>query len=209
MNSLLPITDALEKAHDHFNKTLFASSLKTKPVITILSKGRRNALGWYAYERWQNGDSKPSELNISAEELKRTASQIFATLIHEMCHQQAHESGIKDCSRSGAYHNSKFKALAESHGLTCSPKDKRIGYGHTELAQLGKSAVESILSTLEPHLTIVRTIDAKVPQKGKMLLYTCQFCETKIRSGRKDLDIQCNDCDEKFQLQGGNDEKED
>lgn len=207
MNSLIPITDALEKAHQHFNKVLFADALKTSPVITILPGGKRKALGWYGVERWENGESKPAELNIVAEELRRPASAILETLLHEMCHQFAHESIIKDCSRSGAYHNRKFKTIAESHGLICKPKDKRVGHGYTELGELGKTAVESILSTLEPHLVLVRMLPVGAKKKGKMLLWICCFCDTKIRSGRKDLNIQCNDCVNDFKLAGGDDDE--
>lgn len=204
MNSVRPILEALEMAHGHFNQTLFAGSLREIPTITLQTKGTRHALGWYARERWENETSRPAELNLSAEELKRPAVEVLETLIHEMCHQKAHQEGIKDCSRNGAYHNGRFKLIAEASGLLCEAKDKRNGYGFTKLAPSGLEAIESIRSKVEPVLVLARRVTPKAGKKGKMLLWMCEFCETKIRSGRKDLNIQCNDCVNDFKLQGVN-----
>ena len=40
-------------------------------------------------------------------------------MLHEMAHLYNLENGIKDTSRAGTYHNAKFKATAEEHGLIC------------------------------------------------------------------------------------------
>lgn len=202
MNSITPILQALETSHAHFNQVLFGGSLNCCPTITLAPKGKRNALGWYAKDRWENESSRPAELNLSAEELKRPVEQVLETLIHEMCHQKAHQENIKDCSRNGAYHNERFKLIAEASGLLCLPKDKKNGYGHTELGAEGKSAIESIRSKVEPVLVLARrVIPASEKKPNKMLLWMCTFCETKIRSGRRDLSIQCNDCVNDFTLQ--------
>lgn len=207
MNSLSPILTALEESHAVLNRECFAGSLKEVPTITLQTKGKRNALGWYAAERWQNETSRPSELNISAEELKRPASEVLETLLHEMVHQKAHQSGIKDCSRGGAYHNGRFKVLAEAAGLECLPKTKKHGYGITKLGPKGLRVIESIRSKVEPVLVLARRIETSTGKAGKMLLYQCP-CGVKIRSGRKDLAARCNDCLDDFQLQGGNNDDE-
>lgn len=204
MNSIRPIIEALETAHAHFNGALFGGRLKTSPVITIQTKGRKNALGWYWAGRWQNGTSAPAELNMSAEDLKRPADQVLETLVHEMVHQAAHEAGVKDTSRNGAYHNKKFRELAEAAGL-CVPAepDKRHGFAFTSLGPVGQRArvqVESIRSKIEPVLVLARTLPAGKPSKGKMLLFMCG-CGFKIRCGRSELSATCNACDTPFELQ--------
>lgn len=204
MNSIRPIIEALEGAHAHFNGALFAGRLKTSPVITIQTKGRKNALGWYWAGRWQNGSSAPAELNLSAEDLKRPYDAVLETLVHEMVHQAAHEAGIKDTSRNGAYHNKRFRELAEGAGL-CVPAepDKRHGFAFTTLGPEGTRArvqVESLKSKIEPVLVLARTLPMGKPSKGKMLLFMCS-CGFKIRCGRSELDAQCNACDSPFELQ--------
>lgn len=211
MNSIRPIIEALEVAHAHFNGALFGGRLKTSPVITVQTKGRKNALGWYWSGRWVNGSGHPAELNMSAEDLKRPADQVLETLVHEMVHQAADEAGIKDTSRNGAYHNKKFRELAEKAGL-CVPAepDKRHGFAFTSLGPVGMRArvqVESIRSKIEPVLVLARALVPTKPSKGRMLLFMCS-CGFKIRCGRSELDARCNGCDSDFVLQGANQDQD-
>lgn len=202
MNSIAPIIKTLEESHAFFNESLFGGKLKNSPVITLNPKGaKKTALGWYAHNRWQNKKSTLAELNLSAEELKRPAVDVLETLIHEMCHQYAHESEIKDCSRGGAYHNKQFRDNARSAGLIVDDKpDKRHGYAFTKLGPTALREVESILSKVEPVLALSRLLIVKAPTVGKMLLYMCG-CGFKIRAGRRDLSARCNECESDFLLQ--------
>lgn len=202
MNSIRPILEALEESHKHLNSSLFGDSLKTQPVITIQTKGRKAAYGWYGCGLWKNEVSCPAELNISAEDLNRPAEDILGTLIHEMCHQSASERGIKDCSRNGNYHNKKFKEIAEAHGLECLEKSKSHGFGHTKLAPAGRNAIESKLSSLKEALTVCRIIPEKPKAKSKMILFECG-CGFKIRCGKSTLDAKCNSCGGQFQNMSG------
>jgi hypothetical protein len=204
VNSIRPIIEALEGAHAHFNAALFGGRLATSPVITVQTKGRKKALGWYWAQRWENGTGKPAELNVSAEDLKRPAADVLETLVHEMVHQQADETGVKDCSRSGAYHNKRFAGLAAAAGL-CVPAepDKRHGFAFTTLGPEGsraRAAVESIRSKVEPLLVLARSIVPPKGSKGKMLLFVCG-CGFKIRCGRRELAATCRACGGDFELQ--------
>lgn len=202
MNSVAPIIVALEEAHRDLNAKLFGGALKEVPTITLIPKGKKNALGWYDRNRWENETTQPAELNVSAEDLKRGADAVLETLIHEMCHQMADETHVKDCSRSGQYHNGKFKTIAEASGLLVDAKpDKRVGYGYTKIGPRGLEAIESIRANVAPVLVLARRVEDNPAKKGKMLLWMCEGCDTKIRSGRKDLNIQCLDCEETFSLQ--------
>jgi hypothetical protein len=51
---------------------------------------------------------------------------VVAVLVHESAHALATARGIKDTSRSGTWHNERYKALAEELGLTVKAV---AGYG--------------------------------------------------------------------------------
>src|SRR5438132_560721 len=85
MNTIKPAIIELERIFTEL-APLFGRDLPL-PVITIQSKGRRNALGWHWKDKWQNGTpGKLTEINISAEHLDRPAEDIAETMLHEMVH---------------------------------------------------------------------------------------------------------------------------
>ena len=68
------------------------------------------------------------EINISSATLDRPIEETASTLLHEMVHEYCMETGIKDTSNNGVYHNRRFKEQAEAHGLTVDHHEK---YGWT------------------------------------------------------------------------------
>lgn len=76
-------------------------------------------LGHFAADRWQHGEhERLPELFVGGEGLQRRPVEILGTLLHEAAHAVAHVRGIKDTSRQGRFHNTRFKALAEELGIT-------------------------------------------------------------------------------------------
>lgn len=55
-------------------------------------------------------------------------NEVCATLLQEMAHLYNLQNGIQDVSNNGYYHNMKFKATAEAHGLHI---EKHPRYGWT------------------------------------------------------------------------------
>lgn len=206
MNSLKPIIEALETAHRHFNAALFGGRLKGVPVITVQTRGRRAAYGWYWPAKWSNETETPAELNLSAEDLKRPSDDVLLTLAHEMVHQAAAEAGIKDCSRNGRYHNRRFAELARGAGLVPpSEPDKRLGFSCATWGD-GRLALDSLDSNVGESFKLARRLAAPGKQKGRMRLYVCA-CGFKIRCGREDLRAKCLECEGEFErndvLNGG------
>src|SRR5690349_14755961 len=77
----------------------FTPRILPKAVITIQSKGRRAALGWFSARRWENQDRQHlPEINISAESLQRHVLDIAEVLLHEMVHYANAVAGIRDVS---------------------------------------------------------------------------------------------------------------
>jgi hypothetical protein len=69
------------------------------------------------YEIWNAEGEKYREINLCAEYLDRPLNEVCATLLHEMAHLYNLQNAIQDVSNNGYYHNMKFKATAEAHGL--------------------------------------------------------------------------------------------
>lgn len=117
----------LEKMFRTMNAHFFAGEL---PDCIISLKKTPGAYGHITtVETWTAGGKGLHEINISTATLDRPIEETAATLLHEMCHLFNMIHGIKDCSGSGnAYHNKKFKATAESHGLEIGHDSK---YGWT------------------------------------------------------------------------------
>ena len=66
-------------------------------------------------KRYKNIDLP--DINLCAEYLDRPIFELAATLLHEMAHFYNLVHDIQDVSNNGYYHNMKFKATTEAHGL--------------------------------------------------------------------------------------------
>jgi hypothetical protein len=131
----------LTEAFSFFNKELENGRL-AMPVINILPRGKKNALGWFWSGKW-NLDGKPtSEISISAETLSRPPEEVLETVIHEMAHYANDVDQKKDCRQN--YHNKVFKSKAESYGLVVT-KSPRYGWGHTTLGEKAKALVDRFI----------------------------------------------------------------
>lgn len=103
-----------------------------EPIITL--KKTPSAYGHITtVKTWtvstEQGTEQRYEINISTATLDRPIENTTATLLHEMAHLYNLVHGIRDTSsQSGAYHNKRFKATAEAHGLVIDHHEK---YGWT------------------------------------------------------------------------------
>ena len=119
----------LNKLFDLLNAEFFESAL-SRPTITIQSTPR--AYGHFSLreDTWVSKLGGTHEINIGAGTLARPIEEVAATLLHEMVHYFNYENGIQDSSRGNTYHNKKFKAAAEAHGLNVE-HSKKYGWSHT------------------------------------------------------------------------------
>lgn len=109
----------LEHIYNSLNADFFAGELPT-PILTVQSKP--GTMGHCSVAKvWQRRDDKTYELNIAAEVLNYPIEETLDTMLHEMVHLYCRQHDIKEVSRGGKYHNKRFKAIAEEHGLTCVP----------------------------------------------------------------------------------------
>ena len=165
--------------------------LKTKPaniVVTVQSKGRKNALGWFGPEYW----GKPAkveavhEINLSAECISAACGE---TLIHELAHAENQTLGIKDCSNR--IHNKHFKVMAERLGLEVKPRDKAVGFGFTDLGPEAKKFLEKI--AFKHALFNVHRLThhgfARAVGGTRLLKASCPDCGYTVRVTQKWIDV--------------------
>lgn len=164
---------------------------------------------------WQAGEESKYEINISSATLNRPIEDTTATLLHEMVHEHCLESGIKDTSNNGVYHNRRFKEQAEAHGLIVEHHEK---YGWTitspseallefiidqgwEAIQMGERLAWSDMTGTSNGSKAPGSSETGAPSpprtKSSTRRWICPKCGTIIRS-TKEVQVICADCMELF-----------
>lgn len=197
--SLRPFLAELERFHAWANKALFGRALSREVIITLASRGRRKARGWFAQSRWAptNVSGRPGthEILIAAEHANLPPAEVLDTLLHEMVHQWNHERGVRDTDKTGRRHNLRFKRAAEAHGLIAE-RDRQVGWGRTHLQP---ATLERIHREFRPDVT---KFNAYRPDLGaiekaptRLKLWVCA-CDPvfRVRVARSDFDATCNRC---------------
>ena len=195
----------LEHIYNSLNADFFDGELPV-PIITIQSKP--GTFGHCTTAKvWKRKDGGAYELNIAAEVLNYPIEETLDTMLHEMVHLYCREKSIKEVSRGGKYHNGRFKAIAEAHGLTCipcgqygwntTPGDNLIEYalskGWNEI-RIGRSALPPF-----PHIGAGGTPQSggegssggKRPSSTRKVI--CPKCGQSVRATRR-VNIICGDC---------------
>ena len=194
----------LEHIYNSLNADFFAGELPT-PIITVQS--RPGTMGHCSVSKiWQRKDDKTYELNIAAEVLNYPIEETLDTMLHEMVHLYCRQHDIKEVSRGGKYHNKRFKAIAEEHGLTCvpcgqygwntTPGDNLVEYalnkGWNEIL-LGRNSLPPAMRTGATGTAQPGTAPGggKRPSSTRKLI--CPKCSQSVRATRK-VNILCGDC---------------
>ena len=205
--------DELQRNFKKLNEIYFNSELE-KPVITILTDSMGGAYGWISVHKvWSSKDNKYfREINLCAEYLNRPAEFVITTLLHECCHLYNIQNDIQDTSRSGTYHNAKFKEIAEKCDLIVEKSDK-YGYCITKPSDKIISYVKENCRVGCFKLQRQKTYKDGTPKttttgadgketttsrtKQSMRKYACPACGLIIRAS-KDVSnkLLCIDCDE-------------
>ena len=177
------------------------------PAVIIIASGtdgKNPRWGHHAPGRWNVAGEQLTEIMISGEGLRRTAREVLATLLHEAAHALACERGIKDTSRQGRYHNTKFKKCAEEAGLTVE-HDNNFGWSITTITPATELAYASQLQALTDAMTLWRhgetTTGPKARRNTNLIAAICP-CGRSIRVAASTLaeaPITCQACDQDFQ----------
>lgn len=132
-------------------------------VVLIVGQGTSRSnpglvkLGHYAHGRRDvAGDARP-EVLVGGEGLQRGAADVLGTLLHEAAHGIAAATNVQDTSRGGRYHNARFKAIAESLGLTIE-RHPIIGWSLTSVPESTADAYD--LDGLDAALVLYRRAES-------------------------------------------------
>lgn len=192
--SLKPIIQKLESLFDFFNGKYFNNELE-RPIITVSPDTTIGAYGWCtSWKAWKNGNAEFYEINLCAEHLTRPYEETAGTMLHEMVHLYNLQNGVKDTSRSGTYHNKKFKEAAEEHGLIVEATEK-YGYAKTKLSDKAKAELPEKESFELRRDSGSKFQKGKKSKKSSSRKYVCPCCGAIIRA-TKEVHIMCVDCNE-------------
>jgi hypothetical protein len=188
MNSLAPLIEeahrALTAAIEHFSLSVPAENI----LVTIQSKGRKKAVGWFWEGRWNQKNKQGKalhEINMSAEHLRDY--HMGELLLHELAHAENDHQGIKDCA--GRRHNKKFKVMAERLGLKVE-KSKSLGFAHTDLDAPATAFLDGIKFDRSIFELCRLGADAKgTPPGSRLLKCECPGCGYVVRTTAKWLAV--------------------
>jgi hypothetical protein len=161
------------------------------PVVIIIAsgtEGKQARYGHHAPGRWYVGTQERAEIMISGEGLRREATSVLGTLLHEAAHALAAARGIKDTSRQGRYHNKHFKTLAEELGITTG-FDGVIGWSITSVPGTTASVYADQLAALKAAMILWRRDEILIPKERRssnLIAAVCP-CGRSIRAAASTL----------------------
>lgn len=205
VNTMQDLQIIMQGMYSRINENFFNNELE-KVIITFESGYKKGAYGWIKNVRdWKQEQRKEQKerynINLSSDYLNRSREEIISTLLHEMCHLYALQKEIQDTSRSGIYHNKKFKQIAEEHGLDVQEADK-IGWSVTSLKPEAKEWLKKNCNfseiTIYKEKPLVADRIAKPKQSSRK--YICPCCGLIVRA-TKDCSIKCMECDKEMKLE--------
>lgn len=183
--------------------TIQANNPDVPPVFVTIGEGG-NTLGHFWANRWKHRteDQKVHELFLGGEGLERGGSGVMGTLLHEAAHGIADHREIKDTSRQGRYHNTRFKALAEEIGITVE-HSKSLGWSTTTLPDRTAKKYAQQIGALDAAITHYRQASLlfRLGKETKKVPALVCGCNRKIRASKKSQDfgpIMCGVCSKEF-----------
>jgi hypothetical protein len=177
-------------------------------VVLTLGNGSARpghlTLGHFHDGKWATGETRMPELFVGGEGLARGPHAVLGTLLHEATHGVAATRNIKDTSRQGRYHNTRFRDLATELGIRVE-RDPRIGWSITTVPDTTAQHYGDQIAALDTAIKAHRLADvhgAGRTTSNNGLVATCE-CDPprKIRLSRTAYDagaITCGVCEADF-----------
>ena len=198
-------TSQLEHMYNSLNQDFFGGEL---PPVIITVQSKPGTMGHSSRAKvWRRKEDELYELNVAAEVLSYPIEETIDTILHESVHIYCRLHDIKEVSRGGSYHNGRFKAISEAHGLSCVYTGSKYGWNTTPGENLieyalskGWSEIQIKRQTVQPiHIGAYGTSQPgatpvqgqKAPSSTRKLV--CPGCTQTVRATRR-VNILCGDC---------------
>lgn len=118
-------------------------------------------------------------INIYKEDLFASEREVYCKFLHETVHLYCRVHDIKDTSRDGRYHNSRFKEIAERYGLILV-KDKKNGH---IVIDIKDEVIDQIgFKNLRKKLNVALEKESNQKNEGKIqkkFTFECPVCKRK------------------------------
>lgn len=190
MYSLKPAVQELERFYQFMNKK-FKLNLPDKVVITIQNRGRKNALGWFCTNIWDNHKDKGlNEINICAEALLQNP---YETLAHETAHYL--ELLLRGKLSRNNYHTKTFKEFAEKLLLEVKHYPG-LGWAFTKPTKEFNAMLEEFKANKESFEVVRSSLNHKMKAPTKMKKWFCS-CGCNVRCA-VELNAICTRCNTLF-----------
>jgi hypothetical protein len=170
-----------------------------------LTLGHFHAGKWATRDTSAEAQTRLPELFVGGEGLAAGPRELLGTLLHEAAHGVAATRGVKDTSRQGRYHNTRYRDLAVELGLGVE-RDPRIGWSLTTVPDSTAALYSEHITQLGEAMRAHRLADAhgtgRGPSSNNGLVATCE-CDPprKIRLSRTAYDsgpVICGVCEAEF-----------
>ena len=221
LNNVQRVQQYLKKIFRLLNEQIFDNELED--VQIVLSNSSR-CYGYYTLNKstWIGNSCGQEfhhhEIGISAQYLSsmgtegRDITSLVSTMVHECCHHYAYLKGIQDVSRSGYWHNKRFKQIAEQHGLIVE-KHPKVGYGVTSCSErLLQFCIDNDLQEFQLNRSsdyFVGIGGSSSPSAGGFTGTTtrrsssykllCPCCCCTVRATRLGVQLMCMTCNEEME----------
>lgn len=198
ISTMAELQAALQAAFNAINRDFYNSELE-KVIITCKESRKPGAVGTFCCgKEWIQNGKERHELNISADYIgTRSVEETITTLMHEMVHLYCCQNDIQDTSRSGTYHNKRFKQVANNHGLDVAEAPK-IGWSVTTPKPSTQQWIKDnipIRAFAVFKLPPITTNGTSRKTKQSSRKYVCPSCGLIARL-TKEATIACVSCDE-------------
>ena len=215
LNNVQRVQQYLKKIFRLLNEQIFDNELED---VQIVLSNKAKCYGYYTLNgaTWvghaDGQEFNQHEIGISAQYLAtRDITDVVATLCHECCHHYCFLNGIKDVSR-GQYHNSRFRRVAEAHGLSVA-YDSRIGHSITSCGErllqfcIDNDLREIMLNRSADFYVPVGTASRSsgglmptMPRKPSSFKLLCSSCGCSVRATKASVRIMCMDCNAEMHI---------
>lgn len=213
LNNVQRVQQYLKKIYRLLNEQIFDNELED---VQIVLSNKSRCYGYYTLNgstwtgRADGQEFNQHEIGISSQYLaSRDITDVVATLCHECCHHFCFLKNIKDVSR-GQYHNSRFRRVAEEHGLVVA-YDPRIGHS---LTSCGERLLQFCVDNDLREIMLNRSSDyylpvgiggsptggtlTTAPKKASSYKLQCPACGCSVRATKTSVHIMCMDCNEEM-----------